>query len=151
MLTKGRPKAWEASEDKAGMQGKPAHSWSGDLFFTCIYFQEHKCVFLVSSVPASQLIPLDWFTWCAGLFFPEYFQLFHSLPSARVRILTRAVHFSRDAFPAPAVMATLIWLPPRPSHLPFSMLPISIYVPLASILSTFYRAGIVLNSFPYIL
>lgn len=45
LFTKGRPKAWEAPEDKAGMQGKPAHSWSGDLFFTCSYFQEHKCVF----------------------------------------------------------------------------------------------------------
>lgn len=45
LFTKGRPKAWKAPEDKAWMQGKPAHSWSGDLFFTCSYFQEHKCVF----------------------------------------------------------------------------------------------------------
>lgn len=102
---------------------------------------------LVSSLPASQLTPLDWVTCCVGLLFPEYFQLFHSLPSARTRFLTRGVHLSRDAFPAPVVKTTLIWLPPCPPHLPSSMLPISIYVPLVSILSTFYRSGIVLNSF----
>lgn len=149
LFTKGRPKAWEAPEDKAGMQGKPAHSWSGDLFFTCSYFQEHKCVFFSWSPVC--LLPSS-FHWIGlpavlGCFPLNIFSCFTPCLLLLCTSFTRGVHLSRDAFPAPVVKTTLIWLPLCPPHLPFSVLPISIYVPLVSILSTFYRSSIVLNSF----
>lgn len=116
LFTKGRPKAWEAPEDKAGMQGKPAHSWSGDLFFTCSYFQEHKCVFFswspVCLLPAHSTGLGCLLCWVV---FPWIFSAV-SLPAFCSLCTSFTVGFiSRDAFPAPVVKTTLIWLPPCPS------------------------------------
>ena len=118
------------------MQVKPAHSKSRDFFFFHLHLlpRAQMCfLLLVSSLPASQLIPLDWVTRSTALgcfslnassCFTPYLLLVcaFSLMGFFSPIMLFPYHnaIPGPAIPGPVVNTTLIWLLPCPPSLSFS-------------------------------
>lgn len=147
LFTKGRPKAWEAPEDRQGCRASLLIPGLG-IYFSLAATSKGTNVFLllVSSLPASQLIPLDWVPFVLGCFPLNIFSCFTLPAFCSCALPSRGVHLS--VMLSQHQLWRQHWLTSSlPSPPAISVLPISVMFHWSPILSTFYRSSIVLNSF----